>query len=267
MNAKQHNKEELINWCRRHRLCYSITSTASSDELKVAGRKFFLCDGQRFTGREFQLLKELKENATAAVRAGKVPARAPRVQYFAINRRKFKADAGTVTAQEIDLRAAYPTAAVRLKIITESTFEKLNAEPKEFRTKLIGALAARRETVHFDHLGREQGRTFTVNPITRHCWHLICAQVGEDMTRAARLDSGFLAFWVDNYFSTTDAAAVGENISDWYELKPHAPVQIKFANNAGNFIQWTLSDKRQFTFPLGEKIGAFYRLKKPVDNK
>lgn len=248
MRALMDGRQEFLQWLKRKRLAYTTTETSSSFAVIYKGGKVFFCDGARWQGRQFQLLKALRERAALVVAAGLVAPTPPRVEYFALDRRKFKAERGREIALEIDLRAAYPTAAYRLGILNRDLYARLKAEPKEHRTKLLGSLAVRRDISRFDTLGRRIDRKTEYDPAGVATWRTICAAVGNDLLDCSRADAGFLAFWVDNYWTTTTTKTTTK-LAEKYELKSHVD-EITWRRIEHSFLILNAARGRQFTLPL-----------------
>jgi hypothetical protein len=212
------------------------------------GGKMIFCDGSRFWGRQFQLLKNLRAAALVAFKAGIVQPQPPRVAYFGLNRKHFRPQRGVDLATEIDLRAAYPTAALRLNILDAELFKKLKAEPKQHRTKLLGALAVRRHITRFDTLGRKIDQRTEFDPVGVATWRTICAKVGNDLADVARRDKGYLCFWVDNYW-TTDTEHDRHGLEKIYDLESETG-EISWERIGREFVVFKATRDRAFTFPF-----------------
>jgi hypothetical protein len=244
-------EKELLLWIKKRRLPYSIAQTSSSTTIETLGRKFFFCSGQRFGGRQFQTLKKLKEAAAAACAAGKCDGN-QRAEFHKVNAKMFPIDAaGEYPCAEIDLKAAYPTAALISGIIDENLHAALMLQPKVFRTKLLGALASKKQILHFDENGQVIGRETKFSPEGVAAWRKICFTVGNRLANLKKYDAGFLAFWVDNYWTTGYPPALIEMLSGFECTE--APDLFQWKNAGGNLLHVLTADGRPFTFPLAHR--------------
>lgn len=244
---------EVRAWLTSQKIPYTVATTGSSAQLIYCGRKMHFTSGDSWKGKQFQLLARIKAAAVAAVRAGKCTGR-KRPEYYRINYKAFPLGSGEIKCREIDLRAAYPTAAIRLRIIPRDLHVALMKQPKKFRTRLLGAIASTKEIRDVDANGKVSAPVVKFNREGRAVWREICHRVGGDLGKVADWDNGFLAFWVDNYFTTTPACRVSREISDWYRLRSKREV-LRYVND-GLILTLTTSTGRVFRYPLCDRPTA-----------
>ena len=108
-------------------------------------------------------------------------------------------------AEELDLSAAYLTAALEIGAIGKGTYERVMKFHKTTRLKLVGSLGTRR-SIHRYEAGRLVESHSEEEP-TAPVWKAIQAEVDWVMREAAgAAGKGFLYYWVDAIFCYRDVA-------------------------------------------------------------
>ena len=192
--------EQIENYYRGH-VPYCKETTGSSVKIIAGKDRSFFCDGQNFRPVHFQMIKQIKATGDGYTGPGGQPV------YNDFNPLPWGANAGSLDAYELDLSKAYLTAAKRLKVFPRGLIGKISSQPKEFRLRLLGCLAVRKAVVFYDKFGKQTDFQERFSKGGVNLWRQICWQVGNDMAATSREDQGFLAFWVDNYFTTNRKAA------------------------------------------------------------
>lgn len=146
----------------------------------------------------------------------------------------------------VDIRAAYPTALLKLGAITRPTFDKLARMPKLDRLKAVGMLASRKFVQHFV-AGRLVDMFIDEAP-TAPFFYAACHEVGEVMD-AIRFDAGaaFVLFWVDGVFlDVPDPAPVSDTLEAMGYSTTVERVTDMRRSADGRYFHYTKGGKRTF---------------------
>lgn len=102
---------------------------------------------------------------------------------------------------EIDINAAYPTAAQNMGIITGDTYKKLmsKAVSKKVRLIAIGSLASRKKITKYEK-GQQVGEPETPKNPTRKLFFHISKTIGQHMFEVMQHVPECLFYWVDAIF-------------------------------------------------------------------
>lgn len=200
MKMKLENAAEIESFYRGH-LAYEKHATGSSIKIIAGKQRFYFSDGEKFHALQFQLLRKIKATGEAYRGGG------GQVKFYDVNPAAFQTGGGQFDGYEMDLNRAYITAADSLKVFPRGVIAALKRQPKEYRLKLLGSLATRKSIFIYDTKGRLTGQREEYSRRGVELWRRICATVGNDLAHVARYDKGFVAFWVDNYFTTNKNAA------------------------------------------------------------
>jgi hypothetical protein len=196
------NQLEAIRQFYHGRFAYVLEATSASAKITVPTEraKYFFTDGPRFIGEHFQLIKQCRAAAE------KYQGRPPAFPWHVLNMDATETD-GEADGFEMDATQAYIRAAALLKIFPRRLLARLRKTDKQYRLRIMGAIAARRQVEEYDHEGNLTARRDIFSRRGVAAWKAICARVSLDLAGVAARDTGFLAFWVDNYYTTNRAAA------------------------------------------------------------
>ena len=170
-------------------------------------------------------------------------------QSFRVNFTSFPGARGSILYDEVDLTAAYLTAARTLGLISADTVKRLSRFPKRWRLRILGAIATRRTIQEYDAAGRAAASSVKMDPDLRRAWFVIVGYVDRFQDLLSQLlGPGFLFYWYDNTFCA--GGSVTARITKAVQL-PH---KVKHGRlwwiRRGSLMLVTIDDGRRFFLPV-----------------
>lgn len=202
---------------------FTMTVTGSSVSLDN-GRFNWILSRERFWPkylRELSMVKAEVRRNLSALDDVDTPAKS---RQFDVNRRRFDLPAGRLQADELDLSQAYLSAAWLLGLIGDDTRARLGAVRKDWRLRILGAIATQKRRVRYSAAGDVLGAETVADADLRRAWFTICGTVDNTMVGLRRrVGPAFLFYWYDNFYS--DRGGLNARALDWvseykYRVEP-----------------------------------------------
>lgn len=199
-NIANHDVGKAVAFFKRQRRPYLITYTGSSVAIQNQYFSWLLSD-ERFWPKYLRLLSQVK----AEIRR-RLPAisriRVIQGRQYLINFAAFRPDSGTEVIDELDLSAAYLTAAELLGLMPGELSQKLRRLRKTWRLRILGAIATHKTMMHLDETGSILRTEIKADADLRRAWFAICQLVDRVQRQLSRsLHSDFRFYWYDNLFA------------------------------------------------------------------
>ena len=168
---------------------------------------------------------------------------------FKVNLCNFPGTRGSIEYDELDLVAAYLTAARELGLLSPGTVKKLNRYPKKWRLRILGAIASRKTVQEYDAAGKPAGSSVKMDAELRRAWFVIVGYVDkfQNLLQEA-LGPDFLFYWYDNTFCARGSLTA--RLRDSIGL-PHRVNHGRLSwIRKGSLMLVTVDGRRRFFLPV-----------------
>jgi hypothetical protein len=168
---------------------------------------------------------------------------------FRVNLPAFPGSRGTLEYDELDLTAAYLTAANVLGLLSVKTVKRISRFPKKWRLRILGAIASRKTVQEYDAAGKPAGSSVKMDAGLRHAWFVIVGFVDKYQDLISEvLRQDFLFYWYDNTFAARGA------LTDRVLRSVQLPHKVKHGRlswlRRGSLMLVSIDDGRRFFLPV-----------------
>jgi len=165
--------DQALGYFRRAGVPFRVEKTGSSVSI-VSGSAAWTIGQDRFLPWHLSALSkvkaEVKRNLPAIADMEETDG-----ESFRVNLTAFPGPRGSIEYDEIDLTAAYLTAAKQLGLLSADTVKRLSRFPKKWRLRILGAIATRKTIQEYDAAGLPAGSSVKTpipsNPCRRNFLH------------------------------------------------------------------------------------------------
>jgi hypothetical protein len=224
---------------------FEVIRTAYTSQF-LGGPFAYIVSRERLYLKHLGLIRSLRLMVTKQVEGKTIHAAHPE-KLFAYNQRTVTGMKGTFPdILEVDLSAAYISAAYQLNYINRDMFNKLLATKKIYRLKILGSLATKKITTRYDEAGKIVETLESRDPMLTACWRNIVSHVNGDMQEQCKRSDKWLFYWVDNFFSSPALSTAFNTFRDrGYGLKISRTSAV-YQRNLSHYV-FALADGRYFT--------------------
>lgn len=193
----------LLVGLQKNGIPHETQETNYTTLITTAQSKYLILENgdRKLTFKDFGVITTVKKEATEWVKANGVPVET-KIPYFKINE-IYAQNLGKIeNVIEIDITKAYATVALNMEIITQKTFGKICALPKEVRLMVLGSLATRKRVCEWNTETKQYDYMYTKeNDMTRPVFFEIAAKVDEIMRAIYNeIESDCVFYWFDALF-------------------------------------------------------------------
>lgn len=239
--------DQALGYFRRLSVPFRVEKTGSSVSL-VNHTVAWTISNDRFLPWHLAMLSkvkaEVKQNMAAIEGMQETDG-----ESFKVNLMSFPGPRGQIEYDELDLVAAYLTAARELGLLSAGTVKRLNRYPKKWRLRILGAIASRKVIQEYDSAGKPSGSSVKMDAELRRAWFVIVGYV--DRFQNLLMDAlgpDFFFYWYDNTFCARGALTAGLRKSIGL---PHKVNHGRLSwIRKGSLMLVTIDGQRRFFLPV-----------------